>query len=60
MSLIRGLNKRQRQIVTYHRKWCKEAVLALKEGKNIKPYHIYVSGPGGVGKSHIIRIISDS
>ena len=56
-SLIRGLNKRQRQIVTYHRKWCKEAVLALKEGKNIKPYHIFVSGPGGVGKSHIIRII---
>ena len=56
-SLIKGLNKRQRQIVTYHRKWCKEAVLALKEGKNIKPYHIFVSGPGGVGKSHIIRII---
>ena len=54
-SLIRGLNKRQKQIVTYHRKWCEEAVLTLKEGKKVTPYHIFVSGPGGVGKSHIIQ-----
>ena len=41
----------------YHPAWCKKAVLSLKCGKPIKPYRIFLSGPGGVGKSHVIRII---
>ena len=36
----------------FHRDWCKKAVLALKEGRPVKPY---LSGPGGVGKSHVIK-----
>ncbi|XP_019848907.1 PREDICTED: uncharacterized protein LOC109580300 [Amphimedon queenslandica] len=56
-SLMRGLNEKQRQIVFFHRKWCKEAILDLKKGNKVKPYHIFLSGPGGVGKSHVIRII---
>ena len=55
--LMRGLNEKQRQIVMYHRKWCKQTILALKKGEVVRPYQIFVSGPGGVGKSHIIRII---
>jgi hypothetical protein len=56
-SLMRGLNSQQREIVMYHRKWCKETVIALKYGRKITPYHIFVSGPGGVGKSYVIRLI---
>ncbi len=29
-ELVRGLNAKQRQMVMYHRRWCKNAVLALK------------------------------
>ena len=56
-SLMRGLNSKQKEIVMFHRKWCKEAVIALKHGRKVTPYQVFVSGPGGVGKSHIIRLI---
>ena len=41
----------------FHRNWCKKAVIALKQGKPIEPYYVFVSGPGGVGRSHVIRLI---
>ena len=41
----------------FHRNWCKKAVIALKQNKPIEPYRVFVSGPGGVGKSHIIKLI---
>ena len=41
----------------FYRNWCKNAVLALKEGKPVEPYHVFLSGPGGVGKSHVIKLI---
>ena len=34
-----------------------KAIIALKEGKPIEPYHVFLSGPGGVGKSHVIKLI---
>ena len=46
-----------REIVMFHRDWCKKAVVALKQGKPTVPYYVFVSGPGGVGKSHVIRLI---
>ena len=54
---MRGLNEQQRSIVMFHRDWCKKAVLALKEGKPFEPYHVFLSGPGGVGKSHVIKLV---
>ena len=56
-KLLRGLNAKQRQIVMFHRDWCKKTVIALKQNKPIEPYRVFVSGPGGVGKSHVIRLI---
>ncbi len=56
-TLLRGLNTKQRRIVMFHRKWCKKAVLSLKNVKPIEPYCVFVSGPGGVGKSHVIKLI---
>ena len=41
----------------FHRDWCKKAVVALKQGKPIEPYRVFLSGPSGVGKSHVIRLI---
>ena len=34
-----------------------KAVIALIEGKPVEPYRVFLSGPGGVGKSHIIKSI---
>ena len=56
-KLFRGLNTKQKQIVMFHRNWCKQAVVALKQGKPVEPYRVFVSGPGGVGKSHVIKMI---
>ena len=56
-QLMRGLNTKQRQIVNYHRRWCKDAVIAMKKGEAIKPYRVFVSGPGGVSKSYVISFI---
>ena len=55
--LLRGLNEKQRGMVMYHRNWCKKTVIALKNGEPIVPYRVFLSGPGGVGKSHVIRLI---
>ena len=54
---LRELNEQQRSIVMFHRDWCKKTVVALKEGKPVEPYHVFLSGPGGVGKSHVIKLI---
>ena len=40
----------------FHHNWCKKAVVALKEGKPVEPYHVFLSGPGGIGKSHVIKL----
>ena len=56
-QMVRSLTEKQRQIVSYNRRWCKDAVIALKQNKRVRPYRIFLSGPGGVGKSHVIKLI---
>ena len=56
-SALRRLNTKQRQVVMFHQAWCKKALAALKNGKDIEPYRVFLSGPGGVGKSHVISLI---
>ena len=57
-QLLKELNAKQREIIIFHRNWCKKATIALKEDKPAEPYH---SGPGCVGKSHVIKwIYSDT
>ena len=51
------LNEKQHVMVLFHRDWRKKAVIALKQGEPIEPYRVFLSGPGGVGKSHVIRLI---
>ena len=55
---MRNLNDRQRQVVLRHTQWCKSLIQASKQGKPApKPYHLYISGSGGVGKSHVISLL---
>ncbi|MCG8624396.1 MAG: hypothetical protein MJE68_20685, partial [Proteobacteria bacterium] len=54
---MRLLNEDQKLLVMYHRNWCKQTVLALKQNTPIKPYCLFLSGPGGVGKSHVVKLI---
>lgn len=56
-ELLRNLNPKQKEIVMFHRKWCKETLIALKQGKLLQPYRVFLNGPGGVGKSHVIKLI---
>ena len=56
-ELMRGLNTKQRQAVNFHRRWRKDAVIAMKKGEAIEPYRVFLSGPGGVGKSYVISLI---
>ena len=54
---MRQLNSEQKTMVMYHRKWCKETVIALKQHKPVKPYHVFLSGSGGVGKSYVVKML---
>ena len=56
-QMLSELNEKQRAIVMFHRNWCKKAVIALKEGNLVEPYHVFLSGPSGVGKSHVTKLI---
>ena len=51
------LNVKQKEVVTFNRKWCKQAIISLRNGQPPIPYRIFLSGPGGVGKSHVISLI---
>ena len=54
---MRQLNTEQKTMVMYHRKWCKETVIALKQHKLVKSYHVFLSGSGGVGKSYVVKML---
>ena len=45
------LNKDQCHIIMYNRAWCK------RHGKKQEGYRIFLSGPGGTGKSHVVHLI---
>ena len=55
---MRSLNKEQRAVVKYHRAWCKKTVAILNSGTGhqVKPYYLFLSGPGGAGKSFVIKM----
>ncbi|XP_078578075.1 uncharacterized protein LOC144862999 isoform X1 [Branchiostoma floridae x Branchiostoma japonicum] len=56
-SMMRSLNTAQMEVVRFHRKWCKDAIYALQHDQPVPQYTLFLSGPGGVGKSHVIKLI---
>ena len=41
----------------YNRAWCKSYIHAIRRGSHVKPYRIFISGPGGTGKTFIVNMI---
>ena len=41
----------------FNRKWMKECIVKMKRGQVPESYKIFLSGPGGTGKSHVIKMI---
>ena len=56
---IRSLNLKQRQVFEVINKWSRDYVknLSSKVMKKVKSFHIFPTGGGGVGKSHLIKPI---
>ena len=54
---MRSLNNEQCHIVMYNRAWCERAITLLRYGSRVNGYKIFLSGPGGTGKSHVIQMI---
>ena len=61
-SNIRSLNERQRDLFEVVNKWARDIVknLSSKFPKTINPLHIFVTGGGGCGKSHLVKTIYHS
>ena len=51
------LNKDQHHIIMYNRAWCKSYINAVSHGEKQEGYRIFLSGPGGTGKSHVVCLI---
>ncbi|XP_078692147.1 uncharacterized protein LOC144922342 [Branchiostoma floridae x Branchiostoma belcheri] len=56
-AMMRSLNSQQMEVLRFHRKWCKDTIIALKQNQHVPQYTVFLSGPGGVGKSHIIKLV---
>ena len=54
---MRTLSAKQWHIVMYNRAWCKSYINANQNGEKFQGYRIFLSGPGGTGKSHVVCLI---
>ena len=54
---IRNLNEQQCHIVMFNHQWCKTFIHQHRLGKKQDGYKVFLSGCGGTGKSHVVRLI---
>ena len=47
----------QCHIVMYNRLWCRGYVHASQQNQTVEGYRIFLGGPGGTGKSHVLKMI---
>ncbi|XP_066915086.1 uncharacterized protein [Clytia hemisphaerica] len=59
---IRSLNHQQREVFDVIHKWGRDFIknMSTKCPKNKEPFHIFLTGGGGVGKSHLLTTIYHS
>ena len=56
--MLRKLNRKQKDFVFFHHSWCESVVTVLKTDWSTYPaLSSVLSGPGGVGKSHVIKLV---
>ena len=56
-AAIYNLTDEQRNIVMWNRMWCKHVIAGKRKGITYPGYKVFLSGPGGTGKSHIISLL---
>ena len=54
---VRNLNECQCRVIMFNRLWCKTYVRQMCKGQVHPDFKLYLGGPGGTGKSHIIKLI---
>ena len=52
---INSLNSKQREVFNVVHTWAKNFVKC--DGKDVEPVHIFLSGSGATGKSHLVKAI---
>ena len=52
---VNSLNSKQREVFNVAHQWAKDYVNC--NGYNVEPVYIFLSGSGGTGKSHLVKVI---
>ena len=52
---INSLNSKQREVFNVVHTWAKNFVKC--DGKDVEPVHIFLSGSGGTGKTHLVKVL---
>ena len=52
------LNSKQREVFNLVHTWGN--IYVIYDGHDVKPVHMFLSGSGGTGKSHLVKVIYDA